>query len=76
MVGRPLQFAVLSEEQLRAGLNSAGLPAFLVDAVVSMQQRFVSGHYDLATGDVEILSGKSPDGFEDVLRRALNGQGA
>ena len=76
VVGRPLQFAVLSEEQLRAGLNSAGLPAFLVDAVVSMQQRFVSGHYDLATGDVEILSGKSPDGFEDVLRRALNGQGA
>lgn len=64
---RPLTFAVLSEAQLRVGLEQANLPAFLIDAVASMQTSFVEGAYDIVTGDIEHLTGRAPRSLRDVL---------
>ncbi|QUT04615.1 NAD(P)H-binding protein [Sphingobium phenoxybenzoativorans] len=58
--GKPLAFMAMPEDMLRGGMESAGVPGFIIDAVVSMQHSFVDGAYDIVTGDIEKLSGKSP----------------
>src|ERR1700752_100532 len=55
ITGRPLVFVVVTEEQLRAGLTQAGLPAGGVNAVISIQRSFAAGAFDILTGDVERL---------------------
>jgi len=72
VLGKALQFAVLSEEQLRGGLNQGGLPPFIVDAIVSMQQSQAEGAYDIVTGDVRKLAGRDPVSLETALSRVSN----
>ncbi len=67
LVGKPLQFATLPEEQLRAGLGQAQLPPFIVDAIVSMQVSQAEGAYDIVTGDLERLAGRAPQTLQAVL---------
>ena len=69
--GRPLAFRVITEEQLRAGLTQAGLPAGAVNIVVSIQASFAAGAFDIVTGDVERLGGRPPKPLRDVLAAAL-----
>jgi NAD(P)H dehydrogenase (quinone) len=69
--GKPLAFMAMPEEALRGGMASAGLPAFIIDAVVSMQQSFVDGGYEIVTGDVRKLSGKSPIPLADAIATAF-----
>jgi NAD(P)H dehydrogenase (quinone) len=71
ITGRPLAFRILSEEQLRAGLTQAGLPAGAVNIVTGIQASFAAGAFDILTGDVERLSGRPPKPLRDVLERAL-----
>jgi NAD(P)H dehydrogenase (quinone) len=71
ITGRPLAFLVITEEQLRAGLTQAGLPAGGVNAVISIQRSFAAGAFDILTGDVERLGGRPPKPLRDVLAGAL-----
>jgi NAD(P)H dehydrogenase (quinone) len=71
IAGRPLAFRVITEEQLRAGLTKAGLPAGAVNTVVGIQESFAAGAFDIVTGDVERLAGRPPKSFRDVLAVAL-----
>ena len=71
IAGRPLAFGVITEERLRAGLTRAGLPAAVVDIVVSIQASFAAGAFDMVTGDVERLGGRPPKPLRDVLAGAL-----
>jgi NAD(P)H dehydrogenase (quinone) len=71
ITGRPLAFLVITEEQLRAGLTQAGLPAGGVNAVISIQRSFAAGAFDILTGDVERLGGRPPKPLRDVLVGAL-----
>ena len=72
IAGRPLAFRTVPEEQLRAGLAKAGLPAAVVATVVSIQQSFAAGTFDILTGDVERLGGRPPKPLRDLLAGALN----
>jgi NAD(P)H dehydrogenase (quinone) len=74
--GRPLAFRVITEEQLRAGLTKAGLPAGAVNIVVSIQASFAAGAFDIVTGDVERLGGRPPKPLRDVLAGALKSPSA
>jgi NAD(P)H dehydrogenase (quinone) len=76
ITGRPLAFRIISEEQLRAGLTQAGLPAGAVNIVTGIQASFAAGVFDILTGDVERLSGRPPKPLRDVLERALNSPSA
>ena len=76
IAGQPLAFRVVTEEQLRAGLAQAGLPAGAVNIVVSIQAGFASGAFDIVTGDVERLGGRPPRPFRDVLAGALKSPSA
>jgi NAD(P)H dehydrogenase (quinone) len=70
-VGKPYGYAVFIEEQLRSGLAGAGLPDFLIDAVVSMKASQAEGAFDIVTGDVEKLVGRAPKPLVDVLDEAF-----
>src|SRR5450432_757696 len=76
ITGRPLAFRVITEEQLRAGLTQAGLPAGAVNIVVSIQASFAAGAFDIVTGDVERLGGRPPKPLRDVLAEALKSPSA
>jgi len=65
--GQPVDYVVLSEEQLRSAMGGAGLPSFVIDAVASMQAAQAEGAYDIVTGDVEKLAGRAPRALRDVL---------
>ena len=72
ITGKPVAFRVITEEQLRVGLTQGGLPEGAVNIVVSIQASFAAGAFDIVTGDVERLGGRSPKLFRDVLAGALN----
>src|SRR6266853_372241 len=76
ITGRPLAFRVITEEQLRAGLTQAGLPAGAVNIVASIQASFAAGAFDIVTGDVERLGGRPPKPLRDVLAGALKSPSA
>ena len=76
ITGRPLAFRVITEEQLRAALTKAGLPAAAVSTVVSIQASFAAGAFDILTGDVERLSGRQPRPLREVLAAALKSPSA
>jgi NAD(P)H dehydrogenase (quinone) len=65
--GTQFSFAVLAEEQLRAGMVQAGVPEEFINAGTSIQSVFAEGGFDVVTGDVERLSGRAPKTLEDAL---------
>ncbi len=69
--GRPVGFAVLPEDTLRAGLAGAGLPPEVIDTIVSIQKTFLTGAYDIVTAGIEHLSGKPPRPLRDVVAQAF-----
>jgi NAD(P)H dehydrogenase (quinone) len=71
IVGKSLRFAIITEEQLRAGLSQAGLPPFVIEAVAEIKRTFVQGYFDVLTSDIERLSGRAPKSFRDVLAASL-----
>ena len=76
ITGRPIAFRVVTEQQLRAGLTQAGLPAGAVNIVTGIQASFAAGTFDIVTGDVERLGGRPPKPLRDVLAAALKSSSA
>lgn len=70
VTGKRFAFAAISDAQYREGLAAAGLPPFLVDAVLGIQAMWSVGGFDVTTGDVERLAGRPPQSLEDALRSA------
>ena len=66
-----MTFMVLPKETLRGGLEQAGLPTDVVNVVISIQEAFAAGGFDIVTGDIEKFSGKVPRAFKDVVRQAF-----
>ncbi len=66
-LGETINFAVITQDQLRGGLAQAGLPDVVVNAIVDIKKTFVDGHFDILTSDVERLSGRAPKAFRDVF---------
>jgi NAD(P)H dehydrogenase (quinone) len=52
-------------------LSKAGLPSFVVDAVIEIKQTFVQGYFDILTSDIECPSGHAPKSLRDILVAAL-----
>jgi len=75
IVGKPVSYAAITEDQLRAGLSQAGMPEFVVEAIVEIKTTFVRGHFDILTNDIERLAGRAPTSFRDVLAATLKGGG-
>jgi NAD(P)H dehydrogenase (quinone) len=71
IAGQPVAFRIITEDELRAGLTRAGLPAGAINIVTGIQASFAAGAFDILTGDVERLGGRSPKPLRDVLAGAL-----
>jgi NAD(P)H dehydrogenase (quinone) len=70
VTGKPFAFAAVSDAQYREGLAAAGLPPFVIDAVLGIQDMWAKGGFDVTTGDVQRLAGRPPRSLEDALRSA------
>jgi NAD(P)H dehydrogenase (quinone) len=57
----------LPEPVLRDGLEQAGLPAVVAGAILSIQEKFVQGGFDIVTVDVERLVGRSPRAVRELV---------
>jgi NAD(P)H dehydrogenase (quinone) len=71
IAGKPVRFVALDEAQFRGGMRQAGLREEYVDAVVDIEKRFVAGDFDIVTGDVGRLAGRTPSSLADVLAKRL-----
>ena len=71
ITGKPMAFLVLPKAALEGGLRQAGLPEEVINVVVSIQEGFAKGGFDIVTGDVERLSGRPPEDLGSILRRAF-----
>jgi NAD(P)H dehydrogenase (quinone) len=69
-LGKPLSAMIITEDQLRGALGQAGLPDFVVNAIIDIKKTFVAGYFDVLTTDVARLSGRAPKSFKDVLTAA------
>jgi NAD(P)H dehydrogenase (quinone) len=69
--GKPLAFVQVTPEQLGQGLKGAGLPAPIIDAVLSIQNMWAVGGFDVTTGDIERLSGRKPRSVAEVATAAF-----
>lgn len=65
--GKPLSFITVPVETLQDQLQQVGLPAEIINLVVSSQQNFSNGDYDIVTGDIEKLSGRPARSLESIL---------
>ena len=72
LTGKPVQFAVITEAQLRGGLAQANLPQEIVEAMVEIKHSFVAGAFDIVSGDTERLAGRKPRALREVLAATLN----
>jgi NAD(P)H dehydrogenase (quinone) len=71
LIGTPIGFAVVPVEALQGGMAQMGLPDFIINAVVGIQQDFAAGAFDVITGDVEKLAGRPLKDLRDVLTASL-----
>jgi NAD(P)H dehydrogenase (quinone) len=69
--GKPLAFVQVTPEELGQGLKGAGLPPPIIDAVLSIQNMWAVGGFDVTTGDIERLSGPTPRSVAEVATAAF-----
>ena len=62
--GKPLSVRQVSEETLRSELNTAGLPPFVVELMVSVDANIREGGFSETTDDYEKLTDRKPKRIE------------
>jgi NAD(P)H dehydrogenase (quinone) len=65
--GKKVDAALITDDQYAGGLKAAGLPDFVVDAVLALEQTAAKGMLDLVTGDVARLAGRKPVALAEFL---------
>ncbi len=69
LLGRDVTYVDLSAEQLGAGMADAGLPEWLVEALVGLEQVKAQGWASAVSPTVQQVLDRAPESFEDFLRR-------
>jgi NAD(P)H dehydrogenase (quinone) len=67
ILGKPISVVQVTDEQLAAGLRQHGLPEPVVAMVVSIDANTRGGFLDLATDDIETLSGRKSQTLRSFL---------
>ena len=62
-IGRPLAFVSLSDAEAGANLERIGMPAAMVEALVTLWREVREGQVAVVTGDVERSIGRPPIAF-------------
>jgi NAD(P)H dehydrogenase (quinone) len=69
--GKRIAFSAMTEAQQRAGLEAAGLPPFILNAILGFQAALRAGAFDLVTSDVARLAGRPATSPAEFFTRAL-----
>ena len=67
LTGRPIKHVSITPDEQRAGMAAAGLPAFLVDALVRFQIATARGYHAIDTPAVKELTGRAPLSVREFL---------
>ena len=67
LTGRAIKYQSVTPEQQRAGMAAAGLPPFLVDALVRFQIAAARGYHAIDTPAVKELTGRAPTSVREFL---------
>jgi NAD(P)H dehydrogenase (quinone) len=67
VLGKPIEVVQIGDEQLAAGLRQHGLPEPVVAMIVSIDANTRGGFLDIATPDIETLSGRKPRALQSFL---------
>ena len=73
-LGKDVAYTTITDEQERAGLAAAGLPAPMADVLARFQAASAAGLFDMVTHDVERLSGRPAQSPVDFIVAALKAQ--
>ncbi len=65
--GKPLAVVNLTDEQLAGGMKAAGVPEPFIPTFVSFDTNIREGGFDVATKDIEMLSGRTPQDLKSFL---------
>ncbi|MEV6115235.1 hypothetical protein AB0L59_22645 [Streptomyces sp. NPDC052109] len=72
VLGRPVRYVGLQDDEARAAMLSRGMPEFHVDALTGVARAYRDGGAETVTSTVADLTGRAPLGFTDFLRRNRN----
>jgi NAD(P)H dehydrogenase (quinone) len=67
LAGKPLAVVQQTDEEKRRALGAAGLPAPVVELVVSIDASIRAGKLDVVSNTVQKLTGKPPQTLRDFL---------
>jgi len=67
LTGRAIKYQSVAPEQQRSGMAAAGLPPFLVDALVRFQIAAAQGYHAIDTSAVKELTGRAPTSVREFL---------
>lgn len=62
--GKDIRHVDVPEEAARSGMAQAGMPPWLVDALMELHGIGKAGHASAVTGNIRLLTGKEPAPFE------------
>ena len=67
-LGRPVAYADVAADDARRGMLAAGMPAWLIDALLGLAEQFRAGRADLAADGVLRATGRESISFERFVR--------
>lgn len=68
VLGRPIRYVGMSDDEARAALASAGVPGFAAEALVEVSRVYRDGGAEQVTSTVRDLTGSDPVDFERFVR--------
>lgn len=68
LLGTPVKYIALTQEQLRQSMRDMGMPDWQVEALADLQAYYTDGPGAKVTGDVRAVLGREPIRFEQFLR--------
>jgi uncharacterized protein YbjT (DUF2867 family) len=68
VLGRPVRYVAITQEQLRPSLRDMGMPPWQVDALADLQAYYADGTGGKVTADVRDVLGREPVRMDQFLR--------
>ena len=69
VLGKPVRYVGLADDEARAAMLSRGTPEFHVDALIGVARAYRDGGAETVTSTVADLTGREALGFADFVRR-------
>lgn len=69
VLGKPVRYVGLEDDEARAAMLSRGIPEFHVDALIGVARAYRDGGAETVTSTVADLTGRGALGFADFVRR-------